>query len=125
MAAEDIRSQAIRNLDIIAGKDVEIKRLNYKLGNVRSESLSETADFIRHIERLKMRVEDLLMQRQKHLKELKRRDHVEFKADERLQEKDFEHYRLKLQIQSSDAGEEVNHQTKYVQTTVEFVDVRT
>ncbi len=63
MAAEDIRSQAIRNLDIIAGKDVEIKRLNYKLGNVRSESLSETADFIRHIERLKMRVEDLLMQR--------------------------------------------------------------
>jgi hypothetical protein len=40
---------------------------------------------------------------------LKRRDRVEFKADERLQEKDFEHYRLKLQIQSSDAGEEVNH----------------
>lgn len=63
MAAEDIRSQAIRNLDIIASKDVEIKRLNYKLGNVRAESLSETADFIRQIERLKMRVEDLLMQR--------------------------------------------------------------
>jgi len=63
MAAEDIRSQAIRNLDIIASKDEEIKRLNYKLGNVRAESLSETADFIRQIERLKMRVEDLLMQR--------------------------------------------------------------
>lgn len=63
MAAEDIRSQAIRNLDIIASKDVEIKRLNYKLGNVRAESLSETADFIRQIERLKMRVEDLLMLR--------------------------------------------------------------
>lgn len=63
MAAEDIRSQAIRNLEIIASKDVEIKRLNYKLGNVRAESLSETADFIRQIERLKMRVEDLLMQR--------------------------------------------------------------
>ena len=63
MAAEDIRSQVIRNLDIIASKDVEIKRLNYKLGNVRAESLSETADFIRQIERLKMRVEDLLMQR--------------------------------------------------------------
>lgn len=67
MAAEDIRSQAIsqaiRNLDIIASKDVEIKRLNYKLGNGCAESLSETADFIRQIERLKMRVEDLLMQR--------------------------------------------------------------
>ena len=95
------------------------------MGRIHGEGLGERAEYVRQIERLQMRVQDLLIQRQHHLKELKRRDFVEFKSDERLQEKDFEHYRLKLQIQSSDAGEDVNHKTQYVQTTVEFVDVRT
>ncbi len=84
MAAEDVRSQAVRNLEVIASKEAEVKHFEVKMGKVHGEGLGERTEYVRHAERLQMRVQDLLMQRQYHLKDLKRRDQVEFKADERL-----------------------------------------
>ena len=47
------------------------------------------------------------------------------KSGETIKEKDLEHFRLMAQIRELDSGDEITHQTQYVQTEQELIEVRT
>ena len=125
MVGEDIRSQALRNLDLIPQIQKQKEELNKQIEGYELAKLAEKTEFIRAIENLQMRVQDFMMQRNCLKRELNRRDQIEMKTEETIQEKDLEHFRLKLQIRQSDSGEEITHKTQYVQTEQELVEVRT
>ena len=102
MVGEDIRSQALRNLDLIPQIQKQKEELNKQIEGYELAKLAEKTEFIRAIENLQMRVQDFMMQRNCLKRELNRRDQIEMKTEETIQEKDLEHFRLKLQIRQSD-----------------------